>query len=414
MTKPKRAPMDHLPPAHRPAVVLAEHPAGLGAVRSLHAAGIPSVVVALDASSPAMWSRLPVRKVLVPHTMPSREEALLATLEDLSPEAAPHARPVLIPTSDRFLQFVVSARARLERRYAMCVPDDELIRTLIDKARETALLERIRIPLPRTVRDLPSRPDTLIGQLGLPLIIKPRSFAERPLLGSKNIVVEDERALNDCWPRVVSLASGLIAQEVIPGSDDQLWVCNCTFDRTHELIGAFTFQRLRLTPPHYGVTSYARSVYNQAVVDIVERLGRALKYTGPAMVEFKYDQRDGQYKYIELNPRLGMCNVFDTGCGVNNALYTYQLAVGMTPGPRPNRQRTSVMFLSFGADLQSRRKDGESYWMALRDYTSNLTKPHVWAFFSVRDVWPAVRAFGHDIAAGWNARLGRSPQPAPA
>jgi predicted ATP-grasp superfamily ATP-dependent carboligase len=99
-----------------PAVVLAADINGLGVVRSLHSAGVPTIAVATDARDPLLRSRLPVGKWLVP-AAPDAEQALLDTLTLIAGE-----RPVLIPTSDAYMAFMLKHREALAQHFAFCLP----------------------------------------------------------------------------------------------------------------------------------------------------------------------------------------------------------------------------------------------------------------------------------------------------
>ena len=374
----------------RTAVILSASTNGLGAVRSLYREGVPTIAVALNAGEPVLLSRLPKRKLVLEgaEDQDSRLLDLLGTIGD--------PRPVLIPTSDRLVSFMIKHRRALAERFDFCLPDDDLTALFIDKARETEEIAALGLPLPKTVQKLPERATDLSAQMRFPIIVKPRSFEYLSTLNRKNIVLSDERELASFYEQFGDARHGLLAQEVIPGGDENLWVCNCSVGRSHELLGAFVFRRLRLSPPHYGVTSYAVSERNPAVVALVERLASGLGYVGSAMVEFKYDARDRQFKYIELNPRLGLCNYFDTVCGVNNVFYAYQLAVGLETR-RTDSQRDGVMYLSAFDDLYSRRQDGEPILSALGHYLSNAGRLHVGAHFTFHDPWPAIVVAYRDV-----------------
>jgi predicted ATP-grasp superfamily ATP-dependent carboligase len=131
----------------RTAVILSVSITGLGAVRSLHRAGVPTVAVAENPTEPVLFSRLPRQKLLVRSKDPGeRDQNLLRTLETIE-----DARPVLIPTSDSFVSFMVRNRRRLAERFDFTLPDDELVSLFLDKAKETAAIENLGIPLPNKV-----------------------------------------------------------------------------------------------------------------------------------------------------------------------------------------------------------------------------------------------------------------------
>lgn len=378
------------------AVVLCSGSNGLGAVRSLAREGVETHAVALQPGEPVLASRYPRRKVRVQGS--ADEAALLGALLGGAVGGAfgRASRAALVPTSDRFVSFVVRHREALAERYDLCVPPGRLAAHFVDKDVETALVETVGLPLPKTARRLPENPDSLVRQLGLPILVKPRSFREAVAFGKNELLrtASDVRAFYEA--RAGDL-EGLIAQEVIPGEDDALWVCNCTFDRRHELATAFTFRRLGMSPARYGVTTYAKSERNEEVLGLVARLGAAVGYVGPAMVEFKRDARDGSYKYVELNPRIGMCNFFDTRCGVNNVLAAVLVASGReVPARLRAPQAEGIFYLSPFEDLYARYKDGEGPISALRRYASNLRRRHVDVYFSLPDPVPWVVMAGRD------------------
>jgi len=374
-----------MPPPRPPAVVLAASTNGLGTVRSLRLAGVPTIVVAADADEPAMHSRYPIEKFVIGEG--DRDTRLLECLGRLAV-----GRPVLVPTSDNYVSFMTRHRSSLQEQFRFCLPGDELTDLLIDKARETRRIAELGIPLPRTIQELPGTAGELVAMAGLPLIIKPYSFKHFHVLGRKNALLWTQADADAFYRAQGSRLAGLLAQEVIPGADDTLWVCNCTFGPSHELHEAFTFRRLGLSPPHFGVTSYAVSERNSEIVGLVARLGPALKYTGPAMVEFKFDSRDGLYKYIEVNPRFGACNYFDSRCGINNVHNAYRLALGEQLDGRRDHQVEGTMYLSLYDDLYSRWQDGQRLSAALRYYARHVGRRHVGAYFDWGDWRPALLA----------------------
>ncbi|MBK9261317.1 MAG: hypothetical protein IPM54_16125 [Polyangiaceae bacterium] len=366
------------------AVILAAGPNGLGAARSLARARIPTIAVAIDPAEPILWSRLPAETLLI-ETDLATDDALMRSLESLG-----DARHVLLPTSDKFVSFVMRNEATLSQWFEVCVPPPRLGEALIDKAAETKLIADIGLPLPKTLAPLPDDPRDLVDALGLPILVKPTSFRANHVIG-KNRLLQSDAHVASLYEDTHGQRAHFLAQEVIPGPDDHLWVCNCTFDAQSELVAAFTFRRLRLSPSHFGVTSYAISERNLEVVQLVRRLGRELRYVGPAMVEFKRDPRDGVYKYIELNPRLGMCNAFDSACGVNNALAAFHVARGEAPPARAmGSQREGVIYASLFDDVYHRLKDGERAADVLRDYVAGARRPHVFAYFAWRDPAPGL------------------------
>ncbi|MBA6290444.1 hypothetical protein [Colwellia sp. MB3u-4] len=364
-------------------IILAAGPNGLGVVRSLNLQGIKCQVISRSKGDIIHQSRLPELKFYLDGKNDIEQHKQLLGILSNQPKDS-----IIIPTSDWFVTFLTENSTELKENFTFIIPNKELSEILIDKAKETEIINRI-IPIPKTVQSI-INPEQLIQTLSLPIIIKPRSH-KHMVLGCKNIIIETEEQLDSFFERFKHVLSSLIAQEIIQGKDNQQWVCNCFFDENSKMTQAFTFNRLRLSPSHYGVTSYAISKYNQSIIDLSAKLGKALNYTGPAMIEFKQDPLDHIYKYIEINPRLGMCNYFDTSCGVNNAYATYLFAK-KEPLPEIKAMEEGVIFMSLYEDLFSRLSDNESLFNIGKEYLVNLTKSkHAFIYFSWSDPYPSIK-----------------------
>src|SRR5262249_8844255 len=66
------------------------------------------------------------------------------------------------------------------------------------------------------------------------------------------------------------------------------------------------------------------AMWNDLLVEQAVRLLRELRFTGIAQVEFKYDSRDRQFKFIEINPRLWQWHENAAACGVDFPWIAYQ------------------------------------------------------------------------------------------
>ena len=385
----------------RRAVVLSSDVIGLGAVRSLARAGVPTIAVTLNPFEPVRFSRYAEKRAVPPSD--DQDAAILEVLAGIDESPA----PVLLPTSDFFAHFLARHRPTLGPRFVSCVPSDEVMELVLDKAKDTRLLAELGIPLPRSVQVLPPTPAELVRRLGLPLIIKPRTYEDKRDLGWRNVVCHRIEHVEEFYRSQRAVFRWVIGQELIPGGDDSLWECICVFDGNSDLASAFTFRKLRTVPAHYGQTSYGRSERNEEIIELARTLGKRLGYVGPADFDLKYDHRDGRYKYLELNPRLGLCNEFATRCGVNLALAAYCVACG-DPPPLPV-QREGVTFLAALEDAGGRLYDGDGPGRVLIDLLRALARHPVGAYFAWDDPLPgpsaAVRLAYRFVQEAWRGRL---------
>ena len=68
---------------------------------------------------------------------------------------------------------------------------------------------------------------------------------------------------------------------------------------------SFSGRKLRQRGPRTGPTTLGVCVANNQVSELAQRLLGAIRYRGIVDMGFRYDQRDGLYKLLDVNPRLG-------------------------------------------------------------------------------------------------------------
>jgi D-aspartate ligase len=368
-----------------PAIVLAHGLNGLGAVRSLGIAGVPVWAVVDSLRESCAKSRYCHTFLRMPDESAADVISRLARSRNLD-------SAVVLATSDEDALQLAAAQHGLPPSFFAASATSDTVASLVDKRLEIQLLSGCGVPLPASLVAPTLDLSMLIEALSFPIIFKPRTQQIANSLEFKNWVVSDQQALSQFITAHGQSLDRFIAQEVVPGGDENTWVCNATFNSSSDMVAGFTFQRLGMSPPHFGVTTLAVSRRNDRLLEESSRIARALRYRGPAMLEFKLDDRDGKFKYIEINPRLGMCNWFDTRCGVNNAYRSYRLALG-DESTHLSRQADNVHFVDLYSDLYSRiASDGESVSSVLTRYARLFGKKRVAAYWLTQDPRPALAA----------------------
>ncbi len=250
----------------------------------------------------------------------------------------PVDRLVLIPCTDEKALAVARLAPPLAARFPASLASLESLSALIDKGRFAGLLEQLGLPHPRTfcVR---SEDDWahLPGDAFVDAFLKPRdSQAFRRRYGVK--------ALHFRTPsEAIALAlearhAGLevMLQEYVPGPPTHHYMVEGLVDRTGRVCGRFVRQRLRMFPPDFGDSTYMVSVPLDRVREAVECLDRLfahLSYRGVFEAEFKYDERDGQFKLLEVNARPWYFISFAADCGVDLCEMAYWDALGVAVEP---------------------------------------------------------------------------------
>jgi predicted ATP-grasp superfamily ATP-dependent carboligase len=123
----------------------------------------------------------------------------------------------------------------------------------------------------------------------------------------------------------------VLVQEYIPGGPDTIWMFNGYFDRQASCRFGATAVKLRQCPPGTGPTSLGVVRGNPAVRRTAEAFLGALGYTGIVDLGFRYDARDGSYRLLDVNPRIGGTFRLFTGLkGVDVVRALYLDATGQT------------------------------------------------------------------------------------
>ncbi len=315
---------------HRPPVlVLGAYVNSLSVARELSPHGIEVWVLHYQ-RGPAHASRFVERSFVTPYL--GDDALLLERLVEIGTTAP--SRPVLIPTHDHHVLFMAQHEDELRRHYLMSL-NGEAAKKIVSKRYQYELCEKAGVPFPRTVYcEGSDNIGTFLGDasaLRYPVIVKP--FSRASDCGSGEVfrlkVVSTPAALRSLMTIDARMAEGrLLASEIVPGSPDNIWAYTAFMPSPGHILAGWTGRKLSQRPPDFGVFASAETKMNATV----EAHGRALlessEHVGIGEPEFKYDSRDGQYKLMEINPRLMMWHMCGYLAGVNLPLMQYLYLVG--------------------------------------------------------------------------------------
>ncbi len=295
--------MNKFKSATKPVVVFRSgHHGGLGIVRSLGRLGVPVFCVDADRWEPAFSSRY-CRGRFVLKAEDNPDCGSVDQLLEIGRKLGGH--PILIPTTDHGAMWVADHAETL--RQAFCFPPQEaaLIRSLCDKSRMQELARKSGVPtaqstVPTCRQDVERFLDTAV----FPIMVKATDAERlRARLGGTKFVVRTRSELLDLYAKAEHPnGSGLMLQEFIPGED---WMFDGYFDGDSRCLFGVTGKKLRRFPVQTGVTSLGVCLRNKAVERTTIAFMQAIGYRGILDIGYRYDQRDGQYKVLDVNPRIG-------------------------------------------------------------------------------------------------------------
>jgi predicted ATP-grasp superfamily ATP-dependent carboligase len=359
-------------------LVLGGYVNALGVVRELAASHIPVEVVTWERFAIAQYSRA----VSAHHRLADSAD-LVGLLENLG---AGHREWLLIPTNDHALVELAKHRESLRAWYRSLVPEWEITRGLIDKTAATDAAKAVGISVPTVFGPAVTGG---IDQMGLrfPLLVKPdRSHLFQERFGKKLFVVRDRPELAEAVE--TTIAAGLDAQliEYVPGPEERVVVFSALVGAEGEPSEEFCFRKPRHAPPRFGVASMAEPCTCPELVEPSRALLARLSWRGPAGIEYKFDERDGCYRFIEINGRSVLSNSLARRAGFPFATGQWSLARGGTWKPQPNGWKGRWIHLH--ADLLTQvvgRGQSKPSWKAFR---RSYSGPKIFGVWATRDPRP--------------------------
>ena len=314
--------------ATTPVVVLrgvesASHGA-LGILRSLGRLGVPAYLVACDAGTPGFYSRY-CKGSLVCNVENGNAATSVKTLLELGKKIG--RRSILIPTDDNAVLFVADHAEALREQFLFPPMCPKLIREVSSKKGMYYLAKQHGVPTPEAAFPT-SRQDVLdfLSRAKFPVMLKAiYGSLLMKVSGQKMFIVHTEADLLEKYDALEDPANpNLMIQEYIPGGDDTVWMLDGYFNDRSECLLSFTGKKIRQYPPSQGSTSLGICLQNDTVRQTTTDFMKKIGYKGILDIGYRYDARDGLYKVLDINPRIGSTFrlfVAENGMDVARALY---------------------------------------------------------------------------------------------
>ena len=303
--------------------------------RSFHEAyGVTSVVVAGAALGPVAHSRI-VRHEIVEDGHDPRQlvDRLVAVAQSM-----PDRRLLLMANSDWLVRVVVQNRALLEQYYVVPFLSEHLLDQISDKATFAQICDDLGISVPRTlVQEFGSAGpwEAVTVDLEYPLIAKAASSADYQDVefeGKKKVFeIATPEELTWLWGalRSAGYRGRFVVQELVPGDDTQMRSITAYVD-THGEITLLCSAHVLLeehTPSGLGNPAAMITYRDDPMLAQARTFLASTGYRGFANFDVKVDPRTEQFRFFEVNPRIGRNNYYVTAAGANPMRFVVEDAV---------------------------------------------------------------------------------------
>lgn len=277
-------------------------------------------------------------KVPIGHTMNSRivrffkvediddETVMMRVLADF---AASHndGKRFLFGCTDEYAEAIIRHRDELSADYFCNCCGLELAEKLLFKESFYGMCDRFSIDHPKTVvvKCGGSLPDDLPFEF--PVIVKPSSsilYWRHPFDGMKKVYKAESR---EEAAEIIGKIFGsgypdsIILQDFIPGGDDRMYVLT-SYSGTDGKVKRMCLGHVLLeehSPKARGNHAAIITEFKEELLETAKGFLESVGYRGFSNFDIKFDERDGKFKFFEINLRQGRSNYYVTSSGQNIA-----------------------------------------------------------------------------------------------
>ena len=285
--------------------------------------GIKSTCYGKYPSGPAARS-----SIIDYHAHPDNEtpEAFLRYVNEF---ASTHTdAPILvIGAGDAYVQLISENKDKLPENCIAPYIDADMLNKLVQKEYFYNLCDKYDIDHPGTFIYKKEMGHDFEIPFEAPFICKPScsiSYWEHPFEGNNKVFIVNSREelldiLDRCY--AAGYPDSMIIQDMIPGDDTYMRVLTCYSDQ-HGKVKMMCLGHTLLeehTPHGSGNHATIITEYNEEICTKIKAFLEDIGYVGYSNFDIKYDERDGKYKFFEINCRQGRSNFYVTGAGYNIA-----------------------------------------------------------------------------------------------
>lgn len=279
-------------------IIFGGHIQALGLARQAKSEGMKVYLIVPDRWSVAKHSNTVDRTYIC-----RSDEEILGTLENFKDRNA-----LLFPTGDDYVEFLSKHYSILSRSFIVGIPSQKCIESFSNKRNTYKFCEDNNIPhpsskYPESLEDVIS----ISSQIDYPTVVKPAvMYSFHKLTGKKAFLCKSkEELILTCSgiERKGYPISNLVIQEFLSGGAATLYSYG-VYAKNGKPKAWIQANRIRQNPMDFGnSTTFALTCNIPEIEESAKRILELTDYSGLAEVEFMYDKKSNQYKFLEINTR---------------------------------------------------------------------------------------------------------------
>lgn len=253
------------------------------------------------------------------------KDVLVERLLEIGKEFEGKKKLIVLGCGDWYVRALIESKKVLEPYYIVPYIDEDLLNRIVLKDKFYEIFEELGLDYPKTYVYECGKENDLKFDFDYPVIAKPANSAMyhyAKFEGKKKVFsFDNEEDLRKMLKNLEGSSYNykFLIQDKIPGDDTYMRVLTCYCDKNSKVRFA-SLGRTLLEDHTPSAIGNPVAIINEVNPDIVAAATKFLEhigYVGFANFDIKYDERDGKYKFFEINVRLGRSNFYVTGSGFN-------------------------------------------------------------------------------------------------
>ena len=306
---------------------------------------------------------------------------------------------VIYPTDDLQIELLEAIYDEIES-FCFIPFNPENVVKISDKYEQYRWCDKIGVPYPKTEKIDNINEIQNINNLLFPVLIKPSTRMDIKIKMFRSLEIktkDDFKEKATILKDVVSKGIPLIASEIIPGDGSNIYAYVGYRNHKGEILNEWIGKKLSQFPDDFGVFSSASNQASEIVREQGRKLLHGMNLIGINEPEFKYDQRDDQYKLMEINLRSMMWHRTGNISGVNLQHTQYLDALGSESPQQKQILNKTLHFVYFKHEIINllRRK---GYWGTFKHNLWGGAKTN-YAIFDKTDIKPFIIDSAHTFRA---------------
>jgi D-aspartate ligase len=362
-------------------------------IRALGCEGIDTYLLDTDKRNISRYSKYCKHFKLVSKAIYDSSESFLAFFDDLKRELKLE-NCVVFATDDLNISFLSKNKKKLENNFIIPVPGWEIVEKFYNKKSTYKVAQNLDIPIP--ISYFPSDESDLkeVNYLfDYPLIIKP-AIMHNFYLKTKSKVFKagSFEELKDFYNRASSLIdkSDIIIQEIIPGGPSNLYSFG-SFFKNGKARGYIMGRRSRQIPMDFGKAStFVESCDIPEIMDLSTKLLKEVNYYGLSEVEFKFDQRNQEFKLLEVNPRTWKWHSIAFSAGINLPYMLYCDLLDKEFSNSSDAIPDGLKWIDLYTDLYVSIQEIAKGQLSFSDYFGSIRGRKTFSVLSQEDILPFI------------------------